>query len=45
MVELGLTDLSGHLMQHMERPKKLSVGQLIAKSPVGSLQQACKQLC
>ena len=45
MVELGLTDLTGHFMRHMEGPKKLSVRQLTMESPVGSLQKACKQLC
>ena len=42
-VELGLTDLNGHFMRHMEGPNKLSVGQLTTESPVGSLQKACKQ--
>ena len=45
MVELGLTDLTGHFMWHVEETKKLSVGQLTTVLPVGSLQKACKQLC
>ena len=45
MLELGLTDLSGHFLRDMEGPKKLSVGQLTTKLPVGSLQNACKQCC
>ena len=45
MVELGLTDLTGHFMQHMEGPNNLSVGHLTTESPVGSLQKACKQCC
>ena len=45
MVELGLTDLTGHFMRNMEGPKKLSVGQLTTESTVGSLQKACKQCC
>ena len=40
LVELGLTDLTGH----MEGPKKLSVGQLTMESQIGSLQKVCKQL-
>ena len=42
---IGLTELTGHFMRHMEGPKKLSVGQLTMESQVGSLQKACKQLC
>ena len=45
MVELGLMDLTRHFIQHMEGPKKLSLGKLNSESPVGSLQKACKQLC
>ena len=45
IVELGLTDFTGHFMLHTEGPKELSVGQLTTESPVGSLQTACKQLC
>ena len=45
MVELELRDLTGYFMLHMEGPKMLSVEQLITKSPVDSLQKACKQLC
>ena len=45
MVGLGLTDLTEHLMRHMEGPKKLCVRQLTMQSPVGSFQKACKQLC
>ena len=45
MVELGLTDLTGHFMWYMEGPKKLSVGQLTTESPVDSFQKACKQCC
>ena len=45
MVELGLTDLTRHLMRNMEGPKKLSVGQLITESTLRSLQKACKQCC
>ena len=45
MVDLGLTDLTRHFIQHIERPEKFSVGRLNSESPVGSLQKACKQLC
>ena len=43
IMELGLTDLTGHFMRHMEGPNKLSVGQLTTESPAGSLQKACKR--
>ena len=45
MVKLGLIGLPRHFMQHMEGPKKFSVGQLTTESPVGSLYKPCKQLC
>ena len=45
MVELGLTNLTGYFMKHMEGPKKLSVGELTMETPVGSLQKAYKQCC
>ena len=37
MMELGLTNLTGHIMQNMKGPKKLSVRKLTTESTVGSL--------
>ena len=45
MVEVGHTDLTGHFMRNIKGPKKLSVGQMIMESTVGSLQKACNQCC
>ena len=46
MVELGLTNLTGHFIWNMvEVPKKLSVGQLTTESTVASLQKGFKQSC
>ena len=47
MVELELTDHTGHFMRNMEVPKMLSAGQLTTESihVVSSLQKACKQCC
>ena len=45
MVELGLTDLTGHFIQNPEGPKKLSVEQLTTELTVGSSQKACKRCC
>ena len=45
MVELGLTDLTGHIMQHRVGPKKLLVEQVTTESPFGSSKKACKHLC
>ena len=45
ILELGLTDLTGHFMQHTEGPKNISVGKLTMELPVSLLQKACKKLC
>ena len=37
VVKPGLTDLTGHFMQHTKGLKKLTVGQLTTESSVGSL--------
>ena len=44
-MELGLTDITGHIMWNMEGPKKLSVKQLTTEFTVTSLQKASKHFC